>query len=339
MELKELTMALCALAGPSGFEDSIFKFAEEYVRPFADEVKTDVMGNFFALKRCGKPGAKTVLLDAHMDEIGFIITAAEDGFLRFAELGGIDPRMLPAAEVRILGEQELFGVIDTMPLHVLSPEEMDKTVSMDKLRIDVGLSQKEAERLAPPGTPAVFAASCAELGERCLCGKSLDDRACAAILIKSFEDLAAADLQVDVMLLLSTQEEVGGRGAITGAWGAAPDHAIVVDVTFGKTAATPEVTVAMGKGAAVGIGPNMNRAMTRRLFELAEEKGIPVQTEVCPGRSGTNAEEIQVVRQGVATALISLPEKYMHTPVEIVDLEDMESTRRLITACVKDMEG
>ena len=330
MELKKLTMELCSLAGPSGFESAVFDYIAEYIRPFADEVKTDVMGNLMAVKRCGKLGAKTVLLDAHMDEIGFIVTAVEDGFLKFATLGGVDPRMLPAREVRILTEPPLFGVIDTMPPHALSKEDMEKAVEADKLYIDVGLSQEEAEKLVPPGTPVVYAAGCEELGTDQLCGKSLDDRSCAAILMKSFEELSARDLNYDLVLLISTQEEVGGRGAMTGAWNAAPDYAIVVDVTHAKTPDAKDVTTELGKGAAIGIGPNMNRAMTRRLFELAEERGIPVQPEVCPGRSGTNAEEIQVSRMGVATALVSLPIKYMHTPLEAARLDDMDSVRRLV---------
>ena len=338
MELKELTIELCSLAGPSGFETAVYDYIADYVRPFADEVRTDALGNLMAVKRCGKPGAKTVLLDAHMDEIGLIVTAVEDGFLKFATLGGVDPRMLPAREVKVLTEPPLFGVIDTMPVHVLKDEDMDKSVPADKLTIDVGLSQEEAERLIPPGTPAVFAAGCEELGRGRLCGKALDDRSCAAILLKAFEDLSSRDLPADVALLISTQEEVGGRGAMTGAWNIAPDYAVVVDVTHAKTPDAKDVTTDLGKGAAIGIGPNMNRAMTKRLFELAAAREIPCQPEVCPGRSGTNAEEIQVSRAGVATALISLPIKYMHPPLETALTADMESVRRLIVAYVAEME-
>lgn len=338
MDLKQLTMELCSLAGPSGFESAVFDYIADYIAPLADTVSTDALGNLMAVKRCGKPGAKTLLLDAHMDEIGLIVTAAEDGFLKFAALGGVDPRMLPAREVKVLTEPPLFGVIDTMPVHVLKGEEMDKSVPLDKLTIDVGLSQEEAERLVPPGTPAVFAAGCEELGRGRLCGKALDDRSCAAILIKAFEDLSAMDLPADVYLLISTQEEVGGRGAITGAWSVDPDYAIVVDVTHARTPDAKDVTTDLGKGAAIGIGPNMNRAMTKRLFALAAEKSIPCQPEVCPGRSGTNAEEIQVSRAGVATALVSLPVKYMHTPLETALVEDMESVRRLVVAFAAEME-
>lgn len=338
MTLKELTIRLCGLYGPSGFEKPVCDWIEEYIRPVADEVKTDVMGNLFAVKRCGKPGAKMLLLDAHMDEIGFIVTSVEDGFLKFANIGGVDARMLPAREVRVLSEPPLFGVIDTMPPHLLSEEEMGKAVEADKLCIDIGMGQEAAEKIVSPGTPVVYASSCEELGKEQLCGKAMDDRACAAILLKAFEDLSYKKLHVDLCCMISTQEEVGLRGAAVGAWNAAPDYAIVVDVTHAKTPDGKDVLTDAGKGVAIGIGPNMNNAMTRELFRLAEDKEIPHQAEVCPGSSGTNATAVQTSREGVATALLSLPLKYMHTPFETARLEDMDAVRRLIVAYAESME-
>ena len=340
MELKQLTRELCALSGPSGFESDVSTYIADYVRPLTDEVKTDVMGTLLAVRRCGKPGAKTLLLDAHMDEVGLIVTGIRDGFLRFSTLGGVDPRILPASEVRILSDDgPVFGVIDTMPPHVLKAEDMDKAVQIDDLYIDVGMSQEEAENRIKPGTPIVYARGCAENGDGMLCGKSLDDRSCAAILMKVFEDLASRDLNVDLCLMISTQEEVGGRGAVTGAWTATPDRAIVVDVTFAKSTDGKNVVTDLGNGAAIGVGPNMNTAMTKELIRLAVEKEIPYRIEVCPGRSGTNAEEIQVSRMGVATALVSLPLRYMHTPIETVLVEDMENVRRLLVEYISSMEG
>ncbi len=340
MELTQLTKELCALAGPSGFESPVCAYLADYVRPFADEVKVDPMGTLLARRSCGKPNAKTLLLDAHMDEIGFIVTAAENGFLRFASLGGLDPRVLPAMEVRVLApEGPIFGVIDTMPPHVLKAEDMEKATEIKDLCIDVGLTQEEAEKRIPAGTPAVSASACEDFGDGLLCGKSLDDRSCAAILVKVFEDLADKELNVDLTLMVSTQEEVGGRGAVTGAWNSVPDYAIVSDVTFAKSTDGRSVIPDVGKGAAVGVGPNMNAAFTRDMLRFAEEQDIPHVIEVCPGRSGTNAEEIQVSRCGVATALVSLPLRYMHTPTEVVSCEDMECVRRLIAGCVASMEG
>ncbi len=338
MTLLELTKTLCSMSGPSGFETPVRDWIEDYIRPFADEVKTDAMGNLIAVKHCGREGAKRLMLDAHMDEIGFIVTSVEDGFLKFATIGGVDPRMLPAREVRVLSDPPLFGVIDTMPPHVLSDEDMSKSIDIDKLCIDIGMSQEAALKAAPPGTPVVYASGCEELGNGQLCGKAMDDRSCAAIILKAFEDLSAKVLPVDLYCLISTQEEVGLRGAEVGAWNIAPDYAIVVDVTHAKTPDGKDVLTDAGKGAAIGIGPNMNGAMTRALFHVAVEQGIPCQPEVCPDRSGTNAEAIQISRQGVATALLSLPLKYMHTPLETARSEDMDAIRRLIVAYVETME-
>ncbi len=337
-DLKALTAALCSLPGPSGAEGPVFDYIADYVRPLADEVRTDPLGNLIAVKRCGLPGAQSLLIDAHMDEIGLIVTSVEDGFLRFAPIGGVDPRLLPASEVRILCEPPLVGVIDMVPPHILKAEDMEKAVPLDKLAIGTGLSQEELEKRCPPGTPAVFTGPVTELAGGWLCARALDDRSCAAVAVKAFEALSRETLGYDLILLISTQEEIGGRGAVVGAYGAAPDRAIVLDVTFAKQPDTTDVTVEAGKGPAVGIGPNMDRRMSRALLDLAAREGIPAQPEVLPGRSGTNAEEIQISREGTVTALVSLPIRYMHTPSETVKLTDMENTLRLVTAYGKKEE-
>lgn len=338
MDLKELTKQLCAAAGPAGFEAPVFAIIRDYLSPFADEIKSDALGNLMAIKRCGREGAKTVMLNAHMDEIGLIVTGAEDGYLRFASLGGVDPRMLPALEVRVLTEPPIFGVIDTLAPHLLSQDASNTAFEADKLRIDIGMSQEQAEKAVLPGTPVVFANGCQEIGTGMLCGKALDDRSCAAIVIKAFELLSARELSVDLCCLISTQEEVGHRGAFVGAWSLQPDIAIVVDVTHGKTPDAPHVHTECGKGPVIEYGPNMNRSLTGELIRLASDRELTYQIGVSAGgNSGTDAHAIQISRQGVATALISLPLKYMHTPVEMVCLEDMTTLQRLI--CEYVLEG
>ncbi|MGN1002079.1 MAG: M42 family metallopeptidase [Oscillospiraceae bacterium] len=335
MELSQLIIDLCAAPGPSGFEDAAVAAATEYLTPYVDEIKTDVMGSLVAVKRCGKPGAKSLLLEAHIDEIGLIVTGHEKGFLRFSTLGGVDARMLPAREIRLLTPEPIYGVIAVMPPHALSHEDMEKALPIDKLYIDIGMSQEEAEAAVPVGTPAVFAGGVRRLGEGSLCGKSLDDRACAALVIKAMEELSRRSLDVDVWCLLSTQEEVGLRGATVGAYGVAPDYAIALDVTFGGQPDVPKTkTCEMGKGAAIGVGPNFNRAFTGRIIDCAKAHELPYQLEVCPGNSGTDAWAIQVSRQGVATALLSLPIRYMHSPVETMRLADGENIVALLTEFV-----
>lgn len=329
-------MSLCSVPGPSGFEDAARELITEKLQSFCDEVRTDAMGNIIAMRRSRAEGAKTLLLDAHMDEIGFIVTGHENGYLRFSTLGGIDARMLPAAEVKLLTAEPSYGVIDVMPVHALSKEDMDKALDAEKLFIDVGMSQNEAVEKIPVGTPGVYACSASRLGEGSICGKSLDDRACAAIIIKAMEAVRDDDLGVNVCCLISTQEEVGMRGAIAGAFGVHPDYAIAIDVTHGATPDAPKhKTLEMGKGAAIGLGPNCTRRLTDEIVAVAEEEKLPYQFEVMSGCSGTNGWAIQVSREGVATAIVSLPIKYMHSPIETMRIEDGENIVRLLAAFIR----
>ena len=334
MNLQEMIVKLCQAPGPSGFEAPARDVAEELLRPYVDETWTDTMGNLIGVRRCGQEDARKLMLNAHIDEIGLIVTGYEKGFLRFATLGGVDPRMLPAREVRVLTQEQLYGVIDTMPPHVLSSEDMNKSIDVDKLFIDVGLTEEGVKKI-PLGTPVVFAGGIERLGALNLCGKAMDDRACTATVIKAMENLHGRKLDVDVYVLLSVQEELGLRGATTGTFSVEPDMAIAVDVTHAFTPdAKKHETVEMGKGVAIGVGPNMNQNITDAIIEVAKETEIPYQIEVLPGRSGTDAWAIQVSREGVSTALLSLPLKYMHSPVEVINLEDANATVKLITEFV-----
>ena len=340
MDLKETIKYLSSQTGPSGFECSAMTAAEPLLRPLVDEVHSDTMETLIGLRRCGSPGAPTVMLDAHMDEVGLIVTGYERGFLRFDKLGGVDLRMLPALEVQLLTRRGVLrGVVDVLPPHVVPLADREKPIAMDKLFIDAGFtSEEEARSAVPLGTPAVFVTPCMEMGENQLCGKSLDDRSCAAILLDVLARTKDKPLCADLALHFAVQEEVGGRGALTGAYGIHPEYAIVVDVTHGSTPDAPKgETLRMGGGAAIGVGPAMSRKVSDRLEELAAEKNIPCQIEVMARSSGTDADEIQTTREGVATGVISLPLKYMHTPVEVIDLRDARAISDLIVAWLEDL--
>ncbi len=332
MQLKDIIIDLCGLPAPAGFEEKAFARAKELLSPYVDEIRTDALGNLIAVKKCGREGAKSLMFDAHMDEIGLIVTGIENGFLRFANIGGIDPRMLPAREIKVLTEPPIFGVIDTLPPHALSDEEMDKTIDAKKLFIDIGMCDEEAKKRVPLGTPAVFAGGVDELNENVLCGKSMDDRSCVAIIIKTMEILSEKAPNVDIYCLFSTQEELGCRGAAVGVNGIYPDYAIALDVTFASTPDSKKSEVLeMRKGAAIGVGPSMNRNITNALIKTAAEKDIPYQLEIMGGNSGTNGWVIQVCREGVTTAVVSLPIRYMHSPVETLDISDAEAIVSLLT--------
>ena len=336
LDMRETLERLCACAAPSGYEGEAARAAEELLRPLMDEVWTDRLGNVIGVRRCGRPEAPRLVLDAHLDEIGLMVTGAEEGFLRFCSVGGVDPRMLPDREVLILSDPPIPGVVVCQPPHLQAAGDQDKAIPISDLWIDAGLTQAQAEALV--GVPMVFREGCAPLGEGQVCGKSLDDRSCFAVLLRALELLKDKELDVDLYVMGSAREEVSGVGATVGTWAVAPDCCVAVDVTHGSTPDAPaDKTFPLGKGPAVGVGPNMTRWMTRRMLDKAAERSIPVQREIMAGHTGTNGWEMQISREGVATAVLSLPLKYMHTPVEVVSLADLEQTARLLAAFVEDL--
>lgn len=331
MGLREIITELCGISGPSGFETPVASRAKELLSERMDDVTIDVMSNVVGVKHCGRPGVKKLLLDAHLDEVGLIVTKTEKGFLRFAAIGGVDPRMLPAREVLVLTEPPLKGFVACMPPHVLSDDDMDKGQPIDEMLIDVGLCEEEAEKRVRPGTPVVFVGGAEALGEDCICGKSLDDRACFAIILRALELIEGKDIGVDLYVMGSAQEEIGLRGAKTGVFAIDPDLSVAVDVTH---AATPdsqkEITVKLGGGAVVCVGPNMNKALSDHLLKVAREKEIKHQVEVLAGATGTNGWVISVNSVGVPTAELALPLRYMHSPVETMKLSDGEAVAELL---------
>ena len=338
MNYEQMLSRLCALSGPSGFESEVAEAAAELLRPLTDEVYITRLGSVAGVRRCGREDAPGLLLDAHLDEIGFIVTGHEEGFLRFAPLGGVDPRMLPDREMVILTEPPIYGVVACLPPHVQSGEDMDKSLPIKDLFLDAGLSQEAAQKKIPIGTPATYRGGCAPLGADLLCGKALDDRAGFAVLLDVLERLKGKELPVDLYVLGSTQEETHSSGAITAAYEIAPNLCVAVDVTHGDSPdASKNETFKLGGGPVIGVGPNCARSLSGRLKELAGELDMPVQIEVMSGSSGTNAWPIQVSREGVATAVLSIPERYMHTPVEVVHRKDLVDTAKLLAAYVESL--
>jgi putative aminopeptidase FrvX len=226
MSIEEIIRSLSDAAGPAGFDEPVAAKVRDMLAALTDEVQTDVLGNVIGVKRCGRPNAKKLLFDAHIDEIGFIVTGHEDGFLRFSTLGGVNARMLPASVVKVLTEPPLTGVVAAAPPHILKEEESDKAVKAEDLYIDIGISQEEAVKAVPLGTPAVYAGGARALGNGLICGKGLDDRACLASILRALELLREDTLEVDLYVLASVQEEVAGaarkrersQSLRTGAW-------------------------------------------------------------------------------------------------------------------------
>lgn len=338
LDIRRTLERLCSVGAPSGFERPAAEVAAELLRPLVDEVSIDRLGNVIGVKRCGKENARRLLLDAHLDEIGLLVTGIEDGFLRFRSIGGVDPRMLPDRELTILTDPPLYGVVACLPPHVQTAEDKDKSTPIAELYIDVGLTQEQAEASIPIGTPVTYRESCFGLGETQVCGKSMDDRACFVCLLRAAELLREKELDVDVYIMGSTFEEVGGSGAKAGTFAIAPDWCVAVDVTHGKTPdSSKEQTSELGGGPAIGVGPNMTRWMTERMKQKAKENDIPYQLEVMAGHTGTNGWHMQTVREGIATSVVSLPLKYMHTPIEVLELSDIETVGKLLAAFALDL--
>lgn len=338
MDMKKVLEELCGCTAPSGFEAPAAAAAARLLEPLVDEMKIDRMGNLIGVRRCGRPDAKKLLLDAHLDEIGLLVTGVEEGFLRFRSIGGVDPRMLLGRELWVLTQPPLPGVVACQPPHLHDGDAENKSIPIADLRIDVGLSQEQAEARIPVGTPVVYRGSCFALGQDQMCGKAMDDRSCFAVLMRAMELLSDKELDVDVYVMGSTREEVSGVGATVGTWSVQPDCCVAVDVTHGRTPDGPsDKTFALGGGPAIGVGPNMTRWMTKRMLDKARERNIPYQQEVMSGHTGTNGWEMQISREGVATSVLSLPLKYMHTPIETLSLSDLEQTAQLLAAFTEDL--
>jgi putative aminopeptidase FrvX len=324
--MKELIKKLVETYGPSGREELIREVIKKEIEGLADEVRVDALGNLIALKRGSGDGVK-VMLAAHMDEIGIIVTYVDEkGFLRFAPVGGV--RLLA-----LLGGRAVFanGTVGTFGLEKLEPEEAKKIPGLDKLYLDVGARDKESAPVGV-GDVACFQRPFAAQGDR-LMAKGLDDRIGCAVLIQVMRDLDASPH--DVYFVFSVQEEVGLRGAITSTYGIQPDLGISVDVT--GTGDTPEaytLAVSLGEGPAVKVkdgGMLAHPAVKDLLVETAEELGIPYQLEVLV-RGTTDAMAIQVSRDGVPAGCLSIPCRYVHTPSEMVDHNDVLNAVKLLVA-------
>lgn len=341
MDTEKLLIEFCNLSGPSGFEGAVAEICTELLSEFSDDITTDVMGNVIAKIPCGIPGAKKVMLDAHMDEIGLIVSAHDKGFLKFDTIGGIDPRMLPGREVLILaGEEPLLGIIACLPPHLLTPEHMEESIPIKDMYIDTGFGEEEAKSRIPIGTPIVFRDHARKLQNDVICGKAMDDRACIVSILKALHLLKGKKLAVDLIIVAGVQEEVGVRGAGPATYVTEPDYSLVIDVTHAHTPDSKlQTNIAFGGGPELSIGPNADRPFTKRIQNTAKDKGIPCQLGIHSRQSGTNADPIQISRGGVITAVLGLPLRYMHSPVETLRVKDVEYLAELIAATIESFDG
>lgn len=332
--MKDLLFKLCGLDGVSGSEGNVADYCAQYLSKYC-KVTKDYHNNVIAILG-NKNAEKTILLDAHIDQIGFIVTEIDNnGFVKVDKCGGIDYRTLLGSPVKVYGKNVLDGVICCMPPHLIDGKE-DTAVSADMVWIDLGLPAHIVQENISIGDNAVLIAKPSMLLNNRITAPALDNRAGVAAILKACELLSKRDLFCKVVILLSCQEETYGTGAKTKAFEYIPDEAICVDVSFSNQEGVSGSysNIQLGKGPMLCYSSTLNKNMTNKFKDIAGYLNISTQIEVCGGRTGTNADSITVTKSGVKSTVLSIPQRNMHTQTEIVDIKDVENTAKLIAEYV-----
>lgn len=333
-------------SGPSGFEETTAKCYREYLSTFADKVYTDVTGNTFGV--LNEKAKLKVMLAGHYDEIGFQVTfISDEGFLYFRNVGGIDKLTVPGTEVNILTEKHgsIPGVVGKKPIHLLTSKERESAIELKDLWIDIGAeNKKDAEKLITIGDPVAYRNNCEIYGKHRVKSKGLDDKAGAFVVAETLRALSKRKLDVAVYCVGTVQEELGLRGATTSAFGINPDVGFAVDVNF--TTDVPDINkkelgeAFLGKGPILARNADNNPVLGRKMRKIANKNKIKVQERAGYRASGgTDTAQIQMTQSGVATALVSIPNRYMHTQVEMCDLRDLEGAIKLLTETIASLKS
>ena len=316
-----------------GSENAAADLAIEMLKPYVDEIKTDLTGSVFGFIK-GK-SEKTVLIEAHIDEIGFTVTnVLEGGFLRLSKVGGIDIRVLPSQSVIVHGKKDITGIFTSTPPHLAKGKSAEFS-DLDEIFVDTGI--KNIADYVSIGVFATFDITAKELQNGYITSKSIDDRSGCVAMIEVAKNLKQFGQPKDnIIIMLASGEELGNRGAKIGAFGKNIDEAIIVDVSFGVSpGADPNHCGECEKGAMIGVSPILDKKMRDTLIEISEKNKIPYQLEAMSGITSTDADVVTVTESGIKTALISIPIKYMHTPIETVYLDDIKAVSDLITEYLK----
>jgi endoglucanase len=338
--------SLLTAPGLTAYEAPIASLIEAEWRPLVDEISRSRIGSLQALKKGANGEGKhlSIMIATHMDAIGLMVTQIVDGFLRITQVGGIDARVLPGTPVTVFGTaggttEELYGVIVQPPARTLPASLADAPVGMNYLLVDIGLPHKQVLQKIRVGDLASFATEPVELAGDVISGHSLDNRASVTALTAALRQLQGKSHAWDVWAVATAQEEETLGGAYTSAFGLRPDLAIAVDVTFAKgPGANDWQTFPLGKGPTLALGPNIHPFLHKKLKELAEKLEIPFAIEVLPRHSGTDGFALQVSAEGIPTAVIGIPLRYMHTAVEVVAYKDIQRTGRLLAEFILSLE-
>lgn len=331
--MENILTALCSNSTVSGSELENYELIKKLL-PQDVSIEADHNGNIIATMG-DKNSNDIILLDAHNDRIGFVVTFIDEkGFIKVANCGGIDRRVLAGSVVEVLGKKKLRGIVCCLPPH-LSDGGEDKAPNADSIYIDTGLSKEEIRKYIALGDKvAVYAKPRKLLGTK-FTAAGLDNKAGVATLIKVAQIINDYTLNCCVKLLFSSQEETGFLGSRTASFSIMPNSAIVVDVSFAtQPGISGDKCGEMSKGPMIGTAPILDREMFAKLKEIANNENIPYQTEVMNGTTGTNADAVTITGNGIRTALVSIPLRNMHTQAEIIDMEDIEKSAQLIAKYV-----
>lgn len=326
--------ALTAAPGVSGYEHRVRDLIRAAWTPFTDETHTDRLGSLSAVKygTGAKPRPK-ILLAAHMDAIGLMVSQVEGEFLRVVPIGGIDARVMPGQLVTVHGREDLPGLVAQPPAFLLPKASREGVVPMNDLIVDAGLPAEKLAGLVKIGDVISFAQPPVELPNELLAAPSLDNRASVAALTVCLETLKSRPHVWDVVAVATVQEEVGLQGARVSAFALHPEIAVAVDVTHGSGPASKEYadrTFPLGGGPVLGLGPNIHPGLHAVLKAAADRAEMPYTVEPMPAHSGTDAYAIQIAREGIPTMVVSIPLRNMHTPVEVLSLKDVTRVGRLL---------
>ena len=343
-ESYEFLRAMQETPSPSGFEQAVQRLVRKRMQRYADSIETDVHGNvIMALNPKGSP---RVMLAGHCDQIGMMVKYIDDdGYIFFAQIGGIDPSVLPGSRVVVHSKHgPVDGVIGRKPVHVLKPEDRGGKVELRDLWVDIGTKdRKETERVVGVGDPITFPLQMVRLGGDLVTCPAFDNKCGVYVVMEALRLCSVKKLKCALFAVSTVQEEIGLRGAKTSCFGIDPKAGIAVDVTHATD--YPDIDkringeIKIGAGPAISTGPNINPRLEARMIKAAKAKRISFQVDAEPSGTGTDANAIQLTRAGVATALISIPNRYMHTQVEIVSLSDLDAAARLLAETVATIDG
>ena len=340
IDLVDLLKKMLTAPGLSGFESPIREIIKEAWSPLTDELSVSKIGSLHGLKRGqGSGPRKRVLISAHMDAIGMMVTTIEDGFIRITEIGGIDHRILPGQPVVVHGREDLQGVVVQPPGFLLPDSVGDGPVEMKYLLVDVGLHPDEVAEKVRIGDTVSYAQEPLTLTGEALAGHTLDNRVSVAATTLCLETLQNRFHNWDVWAVASAQEEETLGGALTSPFEIRPDIAIVIDVCFARSTGSSDWrSLPFGEGVGLGYGPNIHPALYDAFEKKAKDLEIPYNRDLMPKMSGTDAMAVQIVAEGVPCAVLGIPLRYMHTPVETVSLKDIRRSGRLMAEFIADLD-